>query len=335
MTESSQSRAKHEMVLIVEDDDNSAELLRTFVEAQGYGATVANSLAEARQQLILHEPAVVLLDLHLPDGSGMDLFDDESLRGDCDIVLITGYASVETSIQALRLGAADYLIKPVSLKVLRNVFARLREGDEAGHEAESAEAGREPEGRAGRAIGRDSPTPGRGGLGDDGRSEEGGPEATAEVAARPGRGADRDNRSPTARAAPRRGVDLPLIKGRSDPIAEVLRQIDKVARTSVSVFIVGESGTGKELVAQSVHRTSRRRNGPFEAINCGAISAQLIESELFGHEKGSFTGAIRQHKGFFERASGGTLFLDEITEMSLDLQVKLLRVLETGTFSRV
>jgi len=163
MTESSQSRAKHEMVLIVEDDENSAELLRTFVEAQGYGATVANSLAEARQQLILHEPAVVLLDLHLPDGSGMDLFDDESLRGDCDIVLITGYASVETSIQALRLGAADYLIKPVSLKVLRNVFARLREGDEAGHEAESAEAGREPEGRAGRAIGgRRSRSHGRG-----------------------------------------------------------------------------------------------------------------------------------------------------------------------------
>jgi two-component system, NtrC family, response regulator AtoC len=98
---------------------------------------------------------------------------------------------------------------------------------------------------------------------------------------------------------------------------------------------VGESGTGKELVAESIHRFSHRKNGPFEAVNCGAISAQLIESELFGHEKGSFTGAIKQHKGFFERASGGTLFLDEITEMPLDLQVKLLRVLETGTFSRV
>jgi DNA-binding NtrC family response regulator len=123
--------------------------------------------------------------------------------------------------------------------------------------------------------------------------------------------------------------------GVSQSMRVVFTQIERVARTSVSVFIVGESGTGKELVAESIHRFSHRKNGPFEAVNCGAISAQLIESELFGHEKGSFTGAIKQHKGFFERASGGTLFLDEITEMPLDLQVKLLRVLETGTFSRV
>ena len=101
------------------------------------------------------------------------------------------------------------------------------------------------------------------------------------------------------------------------------------------MFITGESGTGKELVAQTVHDLSRRRSSPFLAVNCGAISPHLIESELFGHEKGSFTGADRQHKGFFERANGGTLFLDEITEMPLELQVKLLRVLETGTFMRV
>ncbi len=315
MTETSQPRTRQEMVLIVEDDENSADLLRTFVEAQGYGAAVANSLADARQQLVLHHPSVVLLELHLPDGSGMDLFDDESLRGDCDIVLITGYASVETSVQALRLGAADYLIKPVSLKVLRNVFARLREADDA-------------DGRTADESIRETVTESRSTA--DARPVQ--RAVVPQEAAPHGEGRDAGR---GARAATRRVADQPLIKGRSEPIAEVLRQIDKVARTSVSVFIVGESGTGKELVAQSVHRASRRRNGPFEAINCGAISAQLIESELFGHEKGSFTGAIRQHKGFFERASGGTLFLDEITEMSLDLQVKLLRVLETGTFSRV
>jgi DNA-binding NtrC family response regulator len=108
-----------------------------------------------------------------------------------------------------------------------------------------------------------------------------------------------------------------------------------VSPTVVNVLLVGESGTGKEVVAQTIHELSRRRTQPFLAVNCGAISPQLIESELFGHEKGSFTGAMRQHRGFFERAHGGTLFLDEITEMPLDLQVKLLRVLETGTFGRV
>jgi DNA-binding NtrC family response regulator len=116
---------------------------------------------------------------------------------------------------------------------------------------------------------------------------------------------------------------------------KLYEQISRVAGTAVTVFITGESGSGKEVVARSVHDLSRRRKQPFLAVNCGAISPNLIESEIFGHEKGSFTGADRQHLGFFERAHGGTLFLDEITEMPLELQVKLLRVLETGTFMRV
>ncbi len=283
-------------VLIVEDDDNSAELLSTFAQSEGFAASVACSLAEARQQLIVHKPGIVLLDLGLPDGSGMDLFADENLRGDAEIVLITGNASVETSVQALRLGAADYLIKPVSLKLLRTVLNRL---------ADAAPRRAAPD-----AAGSADPA-----------------SAPASVGESP---AERGSAAP-----PRAADSFGGMWGASRAMREVFNQIERVARTSVSVFIVGESGTGKELVAESIHRFSHRKNGPFEAVNCGAISAQLIESELFGHEKGSFTGAIKQHKGFFERASGGTLFLDEITEMSLDLQVKLLRVLETGTFSRV
>src|SRR6201989_3434168 len=123
--------------------------------------------------------------------------------------------------------------------------------------------------------------------------------------------------------------------GRLKPMRRIYEQISRVAVTAVSVFITGESGTGKEVVARTVHDLSRRRKHPFLAVNCGAISPNLIESEIFGHEKGSFTGADRQHQGFFERAHGGTLFLDEITEMPLELQVKVLRVLETGTFMRV
>lgn len=123
--------------------------------------------------------------------------------------------------------------------------------------------------------------------------------------------------------------------GRSEAMQHIYQLIEKVAPTDASVFVTGESGTGKELVAETVHRLSRRRAKPIFAVNCGAMSPTLVESELFGHEKGAFTGADRKREGFFERADGGTLFLDEISEMSLDLQVKLLRVLETGTVTRV
>ncbi|HLR13956.1 MAG TPA: sigma-54 dependent transcriptional regulator [Burkholderiaceae bacterium] len=123
--------------------------------------------------------------------------------------------------------------------------------------------------------------------------------------------------------------------GESEAMQVVYRQIARVAPSDMTVFVLGESGTGKELVAHAIHDRSARRDACFLAVNCGAISATLIESEMFGHERGSFTGADRQHKGFFERAHRGTLFLDEITEMSMDLQVKLLRVLETGCFMRI
>jgi DNA-binding NtrC family response regulator len=125
------------------------------------------------------------------------------------------------------------------------------------------------------------------------------------------------------------------ILGNSPSMQQLYEQLARVSPTSATVLLVGESGTGKELCAQTIHEMSRRKRHPFLPVNCGAVSPQLIESELFGHEKGSFTGADRQHKGFFERANGGTIFLDEITEMPMDLQVKLLRVLETGTFMRV
>jgi DNA-binding NtrC family response regulator len=123
--------------------------------------------------------------------------------------------------------------------------------------------------------------------------------------------------------------------GGSDSMRQLFQLIDKVAPTSANVLIVGESGTGKEMVADAIHQMSREKDKPFIALNCGAVSPQLIEAELFGHERGSFTGAVRMHKGCFERANGGTLFLDELTEMPLEMQVKLLRVLETGRFCRV
>jgi len=130
-------------------------------------------------------------------------------------------------------------------------------------------------------------------------------------------------------------LDFDRMRGRSPAMRRLYHEIEQVAATDAVVLILGQSGTGKELVARSLHERSRRSSGPFVAVNCGAIPAGLIEAELFGHERGSFTGAHQQHAGFFERAAGGTLFLDEISEMPVDMQVRLLRVLESRCFRRV
>ncbi|WP_448170266.1 sigma-54-dependent transcriptional regulator [Rhizobacter fulvus] len=261
--------------LVVDDDDDSAEMMAALIAAEGFTVATASSLQEARRRMSLQPPDVVLLDLMLPDGNGLGLVDQVKAHGRSEVVLITGHASVETSVQALRLGAADYLTKPLNIKQLRGVLSRLRRPSTL-------------------------------------HTDAAGMLETLEKAGHFG-----------------------LLWGRSAPMRKVHEQILRVSGTAITVFVTGESGTGKELVARTVHDLSRRRAKPFLAVNCGAISPHLIESEIFGHEKGSFTGAERQHHGFFERANGGTLFLDEITEMPLDLQVKLLRVLETGTFMRV
>ncbi|NIM41129.1 MAG: response regulator [Hydrogenophaga sp.] len=266
-------------VLIVDDDTDSATTLRELVRADRFSVAVAHTLRDARRQIALQPPDLVLLDMLLPDGNGLDLFSDRQLVSDSEIVLVTGHASLDSSIEAMRLGAADYLVKPIAMKQLQRVLSRCdSRPDAAGGKTVPAAAPRDPDAESGR---------------------------------------------------------FGLLWGRSAAMRRVYEQIHRVAPTSVTVLITGESGSGKELVAQTVHAFSRRQAGPFLAVNCGAISPHLMESEIFGHEKGSFTGADRQHLGFFERASGGTLFLDEITEMPLDLQVKLLRVLETGRFMRV
>jgi DNA-binding NtrC family response regulator len=261
--------------LVVDDDVDSANSLRDLIAGENFTVAVAHNLRDARRQISLQQPDMLLLDLRLPDGSGMDLLADPQLLANSEVVLCTGHASIETSIQALRLGAADYLVKPVNMKQLQGVLSRIMKPAALKAEVEDLTANLAQSGHFGH------------------------------------------------------------LWGRSQPMQRLYEQISRVAGTSVTVFITGESGTGKEVVAQTVHDLSRRRKRPFLAVNCGAISPNLIESEIFGHEKGSFTGAERQHQGFFERASGGTLFLDEITEMPLELQVKLLRVLETGRFMRV
>jgi DNA-binding NtrC family response regulator len=266
--------------LVIDDDRGTRELLLELVRAEGYSVRAAATLAEARAALAVEPPSVILADLVLPDGSGIAFIQELDPATRPPVVLMTGHASLDTSIDALRLGATDYLVKPVDIERLQRILANV------------------------------SPVPAQHAVPPGGASAE--------------------------RAEARAATDRfgPMI-GASPAMRVVYEQIARVAPTSVPVFVAGESGTGKELVAQSIHELSRRAGRPFLAVNCGAIAPQLIESEVFGHEKGSFTGATRQHRGYFEAAHGGTLFLDEITEMAPDLQVKLLRVLETGHFMRV
>ena len=261
--------------LIVDDDTIAAETLAELIAEGGFTTACAASLQSARD-LLGAAPDVILLDLVLPDGNGLELLREVTMREtETQVIVVTGHASLESAIEAMRHGATDYLLKPINLPKLRGILSRVARPPELSAEVKDLRSELRSLGHFGRLV------------------------------------------------------------GSSAPMQRLYDQLGRVAPTNATVFITGESGTGKEMVAQTIHEVSRRRLGPFLAVNCGAISPQIIESELFGHEKGSFTGANRQHRGYFERAHGGTLFLDEITEMPMDLQVKLLRVLETQTVSRV
>jgi DNA-binding NtrC family response regulator len=261
--------------LIVDDDLEVVQVLAEFVKREGFVASVASTIGQAREEMAANPPDILLVDIQLPDGSGLDLLDGLDAASDPEVVLITGNASVETAVDALRRGVTDYLTKPVDFARLKMALANLARALEM-------------KGQIGQL-----------------RTE--------------------------LRKLGRFG---PLV-GASPAMQKVYDLIGRVARTDASVLITGETGTGKEVVAQTIHDLSRRNKEVFLPVDCGAVSATLIESELFGHERGAFTGADRLHKGFFERAHRGTLFLDEITEMPAELQVKLLRVLETSSVTRV
>ena len=268
--------------LIVDDDRPTREALSDLIAAHGFTSTTSGTVRDAKIQIGKRRPDVMLVDLTLPDGSGMDLFDDPHADDATEIILITGDASIESAVAALRRGAVDYLVKPINFHRLKGLLAQV------------SHAPAWP--RVDRVA------------------------ALSKIGCVPAVGTS---------------LNVQTLLGEASAMRTLHHFIERVAPTDVSVLLHGESGTGKELVARRVHDLSHRHRQAFLPVNCAAISPHLIESEIFGHEKGSFTGADRQHKGYFERASGGTLFLDEITEMPLDLQVKLLRVLENGSFARI
>ena len=263
------------VALIVDDETKALSAMSELVEKEGFSALGAASIREARERLAQTRPDVVLVDLMLPDGSGLDLVQEMEPAERPEVILITGFASVDSAVAALRHGVLDYLTKPVDIRRLKTVLANVSRTLALKQEIGSLRDELRELGRFGRLI------------------------------------------------------------GNSPVMQKVYDLVVKVAPTDATVLLIGESGTGKEEVAATIHELGRRRSQPFLPVNCGAVPANLIESELFGHERGAFTGAAGQRQGAFEAATGGTVFLDEIGELPFDLQPKLLRVLEQREVRRV
>lgn len=256
-------------ILLIDDHQATRETLAEVLEDAGHNVAIGENKARAFEQLQNRSFDLVLTDLMLPDGSGMEILEKaKELSASTPVVMITGHGSIENAVEATRLGAYEYLTKPVDLNKLRVIVKNALHLADLERKVEHTNA-------------------------------------------------------------------LEALVGRSGAISQVKELIKQIAQTDVTVLIEGESGTGKELIANAIESISSRAGEPFVKVNVAALSRELVESELFGHERGAFSGAIRQRKGRFEMADNGTLFLDEIGEMPLGIQVKLLRVLQERELERV
>jgi two-component system, NtrC family, response regulator PilR len=263
-------------LLVVDDEESLAEFLRLLFEKEGYDVQTAGSVEGARRQLSERTFDLVLCDILMPDGNGLELLREiKSHSSGTEVIMMTAYASNKSAIEAMKLGAYNYISKPFDVEELKVVASRALEKT--------------------------------------GLTEE----------------------NVYLRNELARKYQFSNIIGGSPRMQEVFSLIERVAKTTSTVLISGESGTGKELIARAVHYSGPRSRHHFLSINCGAMPENLLESELFGHEKGAFTGAVREKKGLFHEADQGTLFLDEIGEMTPTMQVKLLRVLQDKKIRRV
>ena len=265
---------KAKKILIVDDDNTIRWVLCKALCDWRFVPIEAESVKSAMRLFDIENPELVLLDINLPDGSGLEVLRKiKSTHPNVNVVMITGTVFVENTIAALRAGADDFVVKPINFEELRSIIESCF-----------------------------------------------------------------NNKKSTAELSPITSNNNAFkhIIGESPKIIELISLVQKVAESGVlNVLLQGESGTGKDLVAKAIHNASKRAENPFVAINCAALPANLIESELFGFEKGAFTDAKEKKEGLFEQADGGTVFLDEIGELELGLQAKLLRVLEAGVFRRV
>jgi DNA-binding NtrC family response regulator len=264
-------------LLIVEDKESLAHMLREAVTADGFEAEVASNGSEAMRWLASGRRYVaVLTDLRLPGADGIAVLRQvKESDPDCPVIVMTAFGTIENAVEAMKIGAADFIQKPIDLDHLSLLLRRCREHRQLRHE------------------------------------------------------------NLLLKEEFQKQYRLPAIVGDSPRIVEVSQAIQRVAQTDSTVLLQGESGTGKELFARAIHQLSPRRDRPFVAINCAAIPVTLIENELFGHEKGAFTGASGRQLGKFELADTGTIFLDEIGELDLGVQAKILRVIQERRFERI
>jgi two-component system NtrC family response regulator len=263
-------------ILVAEDEAAQRNIIADILRQEGFDVREAGSGAEALRLALESPPDILLCDWKLPEMEGGEVLAEVRRQGiPCGFIVMTAYGSIAHAMEAIRMGADDYLAKPFEREVLLLAIRRLQRT----------------------------------------------------------RRLERENRRLREEITEQSGFGE--IYGRSPAMQQLFRKLGKVAATDATVLIIGESGTGKELVARTLHEQSPRADRPFVALNCGAIPESLMESELFGHERGAFTGADRRREGKFEEAEGGTLFLDEITAMSLGLQAALLRVLQERRFTRL
>jgi two-component system response regulator AtoC len=266
-------------ILVADDDTTIRANLRLLLESEGYRVLEAVDGEQASQAFADPSISLILLDLKMPGRSGMELLrEHQDVLEDTPVIVITALGGSAAAIEAMKLGAYDYITKPFDLDEVLFTARRALMQKALVSQLEALAA--------------------------------------------------------TADSAETATLDEELV-GRTPAMLQVFKAIGRVAATRETVLILGESGTGKELVANAIHNNSERAGRPFIKVNCAALSPALLESELFGHERGAFTGAVARRIGRFEQANGGTLFLDEIGDLNLDLQAKLLRVLQTGQFERV
>lgn len=263
-------------ILVVDDEQSMLELLRLLLEEEGYEITTARSVAEGRARWSEGDFNLVLCDLMMPDGSGLELLEEIRAGGSsASVIMMTAYTSTKSAIEAMKLGAYDYLSKPFDVDEIKLTIQKAIEKTELVDE--NVYLRRELEGK----------------------------------------------------------YKFSNIIGRSRRMQEIFALIERVARTGSTILLEGESGTGKELIARAIHYAGPRAKHRFLSVNCGALPENLLESELFGHKRGAFTGAVSEKKGLFQAAHQGTLLLDEVGEMTPPMQVKLLRALQEKRIRQV